>query len=581
MNAAQIHTGEKNMNQIIEKHPEPLFARENILLLNGEWDLSFNGRKAQKIRVPYCIESELSGVGYKGFIRRCKYSRTFVLPEQMRGRRVFLCFGAVSNSARVRVNGKEAGSHEGAYTPFRMDVTDLLKEGENLVEVSVRNSLFEGNPTGKQSPKKNSFGCFYTRCTGIWQSVWLEGVPQSYLTAVRFYPSAKQGNVRVQVCASACEQFEAEVRYGNEIVGTYSTILNHTASFTLPLAEKHLWEVGQGRLYEVKLRFGQDVVYSYFGLRDAEYEGLKFLLNGQPVFQRLVLDQGYYPKGVYTPEREEDFAEDIQRATALGFNGARLHQKLFDPRYLYECDRQGFLVWGEYASWGVDYFGLDKFARFVAEWREAVERDFNHPCIVTWCPLNETWGDLADASKQRDVRFVDGIYALTKALDPTRPCVDVSGGMHGAKTDIADYHCYDGYDVLKDKLDKASRGEMDFLNMYLAGEGNEYAGEPQNLSEFGGVTYGGARIGQTQCVEETTAWGYDTVSDEETFVGNYAKSVLLILGYENLSGFCYTQLYDVEQEQNGLYTYDRGAKFSEEGMRRIREANLTKAASEK
>ena len=568
------------MNQITEKHPQPQFAREKIFFLNGEWDIVFNGREKQKIRVPYCVESELSGVGYKGFIHSCRYSRTFVLPEQMRGNRVFLCFGAVSNVANVFVNGKQAGGHRGAYTPFRMDVTDLLQEGENHVEVDVRNDLTDRNPTGKQSAKENSFGCFYTRCTGIWQSVWLEAVPETHLTAVRFYPSAKQGSVKIEVRSNGCADLQAEVLFGGKIVGTYAAKLNHAASFTLPLKEKHLWEVGKGDLYEVVLRFGQDTVYSYFGLRDAEYRGLDFLLNGKSVFQRLVLDQGYYPEGVYTPASEGEFAADIQRAVELGFNGARLHQKLFDPRYLYECDKRGFLVWGEYASWGVNYFTLDSFGQFVGEWREAVERDFNHPCIVTWCPLNETWGELDDDSKQRDVRFIDGIYAVTKALDPTRPCVDVSGGMHGAKTDVADYHCYDGYDVLKDRLDKAARGEMDFLNMYLPGEGNAYRGEPQNLSEFGGVSFGGASIEQTQCVEETTAWGYTSASDEDTFVGNYVRTARLILGYKNLSGFCYTQLYDIEQEQNGLYTYERRPKFSEEGMRRIREANLTKAASE-
>ena len=231
--------------------------------------------------------------------------------------------------------------------------------------------------------------------------------------------------------------------------------------------------------------------------------------------------------------------------------------------------------------WGVDYSDLTKFGQFVNEWRETIERDLNHPSIVVWCPLNETWGELDDASKTRDVRFVDGVYAITKILDPTRPCVDVSGGMHGTKTDIADYHCYDGYEKLKQRLDKAKRGEMDFLNMYLKGEGNGYAGEAQHLSEFGGVSFGGTRIEQTQCVQETAAWGYEAVSDEREFIENYERVAQLVLGYENLSGFCYTQLYDIEQEQNGLYAYDRKPKFSAEGMRRIRESNAFVAACEK
>ena len=284
---------------------------------------------------------------------------------------------------------------------------------------------------------------------------------------------------------------------------------------------------------------------------------------------------------MYTPEYKKDFAADIERAQRLGFNGARLHQKVFCPRYLYECDKRGFMVWGEYASWGVDYSDLTKFGQFIGKWREAVERDINHPCIVVWCPLNETWGDLEDAAKTRDARFVDGVYAVTKILDPTRPCVDVSGGKHGARTDIADYHCYDGYEKLKELLDKADRGAMKFMNMYLVGESNGYRGEPQHLSEYGGVSYGGKRIEQTQCVRETSAWGYETVADEETFIENHERTARLTLGYGKLSGFCYTQLYDIEQEQNGLYTYDRKPKFSEQGMRRIRGANLTQAEIEK
>lgn len=569
------------MNEIIERHPNPQFARENIYLLDGEWEISLNGESMQKIRVPYCPESELSGIAHKDFIRECEYRKRFVLPESMCGKRVLLRFGAVNYFARVYVNGKCAGSHAGGYTPFCFDVTDFLKRDENLIDVCVRNDLAERNPSGKQSPKRESFGCFYTRCTGIWQSVWIESVPSVYLKSVRILPNETKTAIHMKLLAEGKAEFYAEVSVCGKKTGECGGLLNNKGSFTVSLSEKQLWEIGNGQLYEVKMRFGQDEVYTYFGLRDVKYEGYCFLLNGKSVFQRLVLDQGYYPRGVYTPESKEDFGKDIVRAQELGFNGARLHQKVFDPHYLYECDKRGFMVWGEYASWGINYSDLTKFGQFIDEWREAVERDINHPCIVVWCPLNETWGDLEDAAKTRDVRFVDAVYALTKILDSTRPCVDVSGGMHGAKTDIADYHCYDGYERLKARLDKAQRGEMQFLNMYLTGEGNEYHGEPQHLSEFGGISYGGKCIEQSQCVQETVAWGYDALSDEESFIANYEALAGLILGYKQLSGFCYTQLYDVEQEQNGLYTYERKVKFSEKGMMRICNANLQQAEIEK
>lgn len=560
-------------------HPEPMFARENFFLLDGKWEIYFDNI-GRVIRVPYCPESVLSGIGFTDFIPRCRYRTEFIVEEDGQGR-LFLHFGAVNYRAEVRVNGKVAGTHFGGYTPFSFDITKLVRSGANVLEVFVQNDLSERNPSGKQSPRRDSFGCFYTRCTGIWQSVRLERVPDQYLKSVRFFPDIHASVVRAAVCAHGKQNLCAEVRFGKKIVGTYEGILDEVGSFTIPLSERHLWDLGKGDLYDVTLRFGEDTVHTYFGLREVKYEDRKFLLNGRPVFERFVLDQGYYPDGVYTPADRSAFARDIRLAKEAGFNGARLHQKVFDPLYLYECDRAGFLVWGEYPSWGVDYSDLHSFGRFVSEWREAVERDFNHPCIVTWCPLNETWGELDDPAKSRDVRFVDGVYAVTKIIDPTRPCVDVSGGMHGTKTDVVDFHCYDVFPLLKRRMDKMAEGEMDFLNMYSEAEGTSYGGEPLNLSEFGGVSFGGGKAEQTQCIQEQAAWGYDSVSDEGAFAENYDRTVRLLLSYDALSGFCYTQLYDVEQEQNGLYRYDRTFKFSRSAMEKIASANAAPAAIEK
>ena len=569
------------MNEIIERHPNPQFARKNIFLLDGEWSISLNGGRIQKIRVPYCPESELSGIGETDFIKDCEYHKTFRLSETMKNGKILLRFGAVNYSARVYINGKYAGSHAGGYTPFCFDITEMLNDGENLIVVCVRNNLAERNPSGKQSPKKESFGCFYTRCTGIWQSVWLEKVPEHYLRAVRFYPNMENNTVTMEMRAEGSEEYKAEIFCGEKLVGTCGGNLNNKGIFIAELNERRLWQLNKGNLYEVRMRFGNDEVYSYFGMREVKYDGYKFLLNGKTVFQRLVLDQGYYPKGVYTPEKAEDFAADIERAKSLGFNGARLHQKVFDPRYLYESDKRGFMLWGEYASWGGDYSELTKFGQFVNEWRETIERDFNHPSIVVWCPLNELWGELDNVAKTRDLRFVEGIYNLTKIFDPSRPCVDVSGGMHGSSTDIADFHCYDSLEIMEEKLRRASYGEMDFLNMYNTDEGFRYSGQPQHLSEFGGIAFSGIEITQTQCVQEQNAWGYNVIENENAFVENYEKTMRQILKCEKLSGCCYTQLYDIEQEQNGLYSFDRTPKFSEPAMWRIRIANMLKAKIEK
>lgn len=567
------------MNSIYNLHPNAVFAREGFILLDGEWEIKI-GRKIHNIKVPFCPESEFSGVGKKDFIRNCIYRKTFNVHKQ-ENCRTFLHFGAVNYAAQVLVNGKLAGTHEGGYTPFSFDVTDLLQEGDNCLTVKVRNDLRDKVPSGKQSPKKYSFGCFYTRTTGIWQSVWLETTPINYLRAVRFYPDTEKVQVKMEVEAEGKADLSVQIKYDGKTVGEYSGELNWNGEFTIPLSEKHLWSIGQGNLYEVVLNFGGDTVYSYFGLRTVKYEGLNFLLNGEKVFQRLVLDQGYYEGGVYTPENYEQFKEDICLSRSLGFNGARLHQKVFDPRYLFESDKQGFLVWGEYASWGSDYHNLDKLSCFLGEWREAVERDFNHPSIITWCPLNETWGELDNSAKSRDLRFIDSVYSMTKALDPTRPCVDVSGGQHGTKTDVADFHCYEKYDTLEERMNGIRNGIFNFYNMYKDGEGIAYGGEPLNLSEFGGVSFGGVQTKLSDCVMEQSAWGYDTVSDEELFISNYEKTAKMLLSFEFLSGYCYTQLYDVEQEQNGLVYYSRKSKFSENSMHRICEANSEKAEIEK
>ena len=559
---------EENLKEFL-RYPEPQFARDEFFLLDGEWEVSLGGKPYRKIRVPYCVESELSGIGEKGFVYDLRYRKTFRVPNGWRGGCVVLHFGAVDRTAAVFVNGAAVGSHAGGYTPFSFDITDALREGDNLLEVAVRDDVHEMFPSGKQSDKEQSYGCFYTRTTGIWQSVWLERAPRERLLGVRFFPDAERGTVAMEVTAQTEGEFRAEISYKGRPVGACGGHLTYRGTFSAALSEKHLWGLGEGRLYRVRLQFGEDTVYSYFGLRDARYEGRTFLLNGRPVFQRLVLDQGYYPEGVYTPRSVADFCRDIELAQGLGFNGARLHQKVFDPKFLCLCDLYGYMVWGEYPSWGTRMRDLAALGAFLGEWREAVERDFNHPCIVTWCPLNEMWNDFQDARWLRDVRFVDAVYAFTKALDPSRPCVDTSGGLHGHKTDIADFHCYDGFAKLRQRMDAAAAGAPDFEKMYLPGEGIGYGGEPMNLSEFGGVRFGDA-----------DGWGYESEKGEEAFVARYEKTVALLLGYEPLSGFCYTQLYDVEQEQNGLFRYDRSPKLSEEGMRRIRAANLAAAACE-
>ena len=580
------------------EYPNPQFKRENFQFLHGEWDFeidnNFSGFKrdlvhsklSAKIEVPFSPESVLSGVGHRNFIKACWYKKRFTITNDAGLPRTTLNFGAVDYECKVFLNGKYVGRHAGGYTPFSFDITKKLKEGENELTVYVEDNINANVPSGKQSPKEESFGCFYSRTTGIWQPVYLEFTAREYIKSVRYFPNINKPSVDIEAIVERGGLFTAEVYYRGKLMGKVSKEIRHKGTLTVELKEKHLWEIGKGELYDVVLTYGEDKVFSYFGLREVGFDGLKFTVNSKQVFQKLVLDQGYYPEGIYTPESEEEYVRDIENAMALGFNGARLHQKVFEPLYLYHCDRLGFMVWGEMPSWGIDFTDLEAAGNFLNEWREAVERDFNHPSIVTWSPLNEAWESLDDEKRVRDKRFCEVVYDFTKTLDDTRPCVDTSGGYHNGKTDIFDVHYYRGGDELKACLSALEKGEMLFSKALAPNESVRYQNQPVMVSEYGGKAFltdavcrknvctvgqSVSAAGETACVEKTEAWGYAVMDDEKSFVDDFIAQTQAMLSCKALTGFCYTQLYDIEQEQNGLYTYERKLKLSNESVKKIRE----------
>ncbi len=562
-------------------HPNPIKARKCFQQLD-RWEFSFDQKVWTPIRVPFCPESKLSGIGRTDFIAECYYKTKFV-PERT-GERTVLHFGAVDYRAEVFVNGKHVGGHIGGYTPFELDITDFTNGEETEILLAVYDNEKRSHCHGKQSYKKQSFGCFYTRTTGIWQPVWIEYLPQKYIRDFYFYPNPEKGTVEVELLTNGCGAYSVEIFLDGQKVGGAAANLEYKTRVEIGLSQIRLWELGKGNLYDVTLSFEKDVVHSYFGLRSVKYEGYKFLLNGKETFQRLVLDQGYYPDGIYTAPSTEAMRKDIRIALEVGFNGARLHQKLFDPEFLYWCDKEGYMVWGEYPSWGVDYSSLCDLGQFLSEWEEALRRDFNHPSIVTWCPLNEVWGDWKDSKKRPDIRFVDSVYAFTKRFDHTRPCVDVSGGEHGEETDLFDFHCYQTADVLKEELEKWEKtGTLVGSHVNIGSNSRKYRlGEPVNVSEFGGIALS-AELEEDKevsmegeaAVQKETAWGYGKgEADSETFVRRFCELVETVAAFKNVSGYCYTQLYDVEQEQNGLYTYERKNKLTEKQKEKIRLTQL-------
>ncbi|MBR3502969.1 MAG: beta-galactosidase [Clostridia bacterium] len=566
------------------EYPRPQFVREGWLNLNGTWqfeiDHGASGRArglvekeklADEITVPFCPESRLSGVGYTDFMAAVWYRRAFTLPDEAEGKRVFINFGAVDYLAEVWVNGVSVGAHRGGYAGFQLEITKAVKPGENTLVVCADDDQRHGRqPFGKQSNRYFSHGCFYTRTTGIWQTVWLEWTNGTRIANVRLTPDATNATVLVEAEIDGPAKglvLEAEASFEGEGQGAVSAEADGGAArLLLQVDDARLWSAGEPNLYDLRLTLKEDgepvdEIKSYFGLRTISFDGMKCLINGRPVFQRLILDQGFYPDGVYTAPTDEELKADILRSMAMGFNGARLHQKVFEPRFLYWADRLGYLCWGEMASWGIDPKDPWTPGVFLDEWLQVIRRDYSAPSIIGWCPWNETWDEEGNGQRSETLRLC---YRVTKAVDPTRPCIDTSGGIH-VETDIFDTHDYEqdpavfkpryapDAEVIYDRFSKKQR----------------YGGQPVFVSEYGGIGWN----------PDGEGWGYGNgPKTEAEFIERYRGLTDALLDNPNHMGFCYTQLTDVEQERNGLYYYDRRPKFDPKVIHAItsREAAIEK-----
>ena len=572
------------------EYPRPQMVRDGWRNLNGTWQFQFDhGRSGRNrgvqnlqklestITVPFCPESKLSGVEYKDFIGAVWYKRSFCLAEEELKGRVLLHFEAVNYYCQIWVNGQELGIHRGGYTPFGYDISGKVKLGENTVVLYVENDVRDPlQPRGKQSEVYNSRGCDYTRNTGIWQTVWLEFVPETYIEKYRCIPDADNGSVSMQVffAGDPCKgMLQAHVSYQGKTVGSACVQAgSNCVSFSVSLSERHYWEPGKPELYDVALSSqfengAMDEVKGYFGLRSVSLGKNAVLINGKPVFQRLVLDQGYYSEGIYTAPSDEILRRDIELSMALGFNGARMHEKVFERRYLYWADKLGYLVWGEYGNWGLDVSRAEALKSYLEPWIDAVDRDFNSPALVCWCPFNETWD--RDGRKQ-DGGVLSGVYYTTKAIDPTRPCIDSSGHYH-VVTDIFDIHDYEqDVEVFRSHYAPMAEGGKVYNNFPNR---QHYGGEPYMVTEYGGILWSDSG---------EKGWGYGNApTTVEEFAQRYVGLTQVLLENPQICGFCYTQLYDVEQEKNGLYTYGRERKFSQEIYGRLKNAMTARAAIEK
>ncbi len=601
------------------EHPRPSVRRPDWLCLNGRWgfevDAGDSGLErgllerplAGAITVPFAPESELSGVGTTDFLPAVWYRREVELPGEWAGRRTLLHFGAVDHDATVWVDGEELARHRGGFTPFTVDLGH--RRGTVTVVVRARDSRWGPQARGKQSTRYANYECFYTRTTGIWQTVWLEPVPDVSLARPRITPDVAGAAFHLEQPLRRSGTGRAGERAGWSLRVTVSDAdgevltasvradldLSPRLALALPQGRVRLWSPQDPHLYDVRIALLDadgaevDAVDTYAGLRSVSIDGEAVLLNGEPVFQRLVLDQGYWPDGLMTAPSDAALVRDIELSLAAGFNGARLHQKVFEERFLFHADRMGYLCWGEFGDWGAAERGteLDRefqrpTASFVTQWLEALERDHSHPALIGWCGLNETYQRITDRITGLD-DVTRGMFLAAKAMDTSRPVLDASGYSHRvAESDVWDSHNYTQDPVefaqevggLAQGTAHTNRGE----------DGQEWSvphgGQPWFCSEFGGIWWRPDTEASDSSVDRggESSWGYGRAPrSEEEFHERFAGLTAALLDDPLVFGYCYTQLTDVFQEQNGIYSFDRSTKLDVE---RVRAAQQRPAAIE-
>jgi beta-galactosidase/beta-glucuronidase len=569
--------------KVADDHPRPLLRRDAWTSLNGTWafaldpearwrtpaDVSFDG----EIVVPFAPETPASGVADTDLYRACWYRRTFGAPARSAGERLWLRFGGVDHRATVWVNGARVAEHEGGYTPFGADITDVLA-GEGEQELVVRaydDPLDLEKPRGKQGWHREPHIVWYPRTTGIWQTVWLELLPGAHVAAVRWRPDVPAWGIEVEAQVEGPPRddlrLEVALRAGDQLlVDDAWAVRDGEVRRRVDLVDpgirserrKLLWSPEQPNLIDAELRLVGpegvlDVVRSYTALRSVRVDGERMLLNERPFELRLVLDQGYWPETGLTAPDVAAIERDVELIQALGFNGVRKHQKVEDPRFLRVADERGLLVWSEMPS--AYRFTRRSAKRIAREWLEVVERDVSHPCIVAWVPFNESWGvpGLPLSAPQRDL--VRALYHVTKALDPDRPVIG-NDGWEVIAGDILGVHDYEkDPDRLRRRLTQPEEdllGRERFYGHLVLLDGDGRHGRPLLLTEFGGIAF-------TAPSEQAETWGYDRVHSSEDFLRRY-RELLSAVHASGLAGFCYTQLADTYQEANGLLTPEREPK---------------------
>ena len=593
-------------------HPRPDFMRGTWKSLDGIWNFAFDdgavGESAGwfrpevresgifplKITVPFCYQSEASGIADTGYHPVLWYSRSFDIDKTFNGKRVMLKFGAVDFECRVWVNGYFVGNHQGGYTPFSFDISNFIdRNASNCLTLMVIDRNDTAQPRGKQYWKTETDRCWYTPCSGVWQSIWIEAVPDIHITAFTLKPDIDNSIVKGFLTLNAKPALCNELLSCDDSVGKTATLnlilkykdtIVQTASFSITeqrttiilsikeedsIDEMHYWSPENPNLYDLECIIipasgnneDADKVHTYFGMRKISARDGQIFLNNRPLYQRLVLAQGYWEEGNLTPHSTEAFRKDIELIKSLGFNGVRMHQKIEDPRFYFWADKVGLLVWAEMPS-AYEYC-LDSCRHIINEWTAFIERDMNHPSIICWVPFNESWGIRNISHNKLQQEFVLSIYHLAKALDGTR-LISTNDGWEQVDTDVCGIHDYASSGTvlgeklanLLDLLKGAAQGRM------IYAEGFAHSGEPILITEFGGIAF------DSEINEKN--WGYaEGVANTDVFIERLKSLVDAILECQDIKGYCYTQFTDLMQEVNGLAYMNRKLKVPIENLYEI------------
>lgn len=576
------------------EYPRPQFVRDEWLNLNGEWEFAFDdankGRELgwhfglpleKRIVVPFPYQSKASGINDKSVHENVWYARNFEIPPAWRGHNILLHFGAVDYRAILSINGQEVGHNQGGHVPFQFNISPYLSHETNRLTLRVEDRQNPRQPRGKQSTTGRPHDIDYYCTTGIWQTVWLEPVPPIRIEDIKINVSARESLIEINVllhAPAACWKLEAEALDGERIVARAQVEATAATSvLKLKIPEARLWSPASPHLYDLRIRLFDgnqllDEVMSYAGLRDVELREGRVYLNGEQTFLAMVLDQGYWPESYLAAPSDEALRADVEWIKRFGFNGARKHQKIEDPRWLYWCDKLGLLVWEEMPN-AREWSSMAE-ERLSAEWKRAVQRDYNHPCIIAWVPVNESMGfPKLRQNHPGQYAFIERMVTATRQLDPKRAVIDNDGWEHTDITDICAIHDYTPTAaLLRERYQDASSGGALPAHVWIGNKplfvlGSRYRGQPIILSEVGGFLMIPPDVPPEQ--RDMLYRFYGSVHTSEELLAKYRDLLDGISSLRFVAGFCYTQLTDIEQEINGLLTYDRRPKVLPEQIAAI------------